>query len=113
MRTTTQIAAEIAKINAADRSYNNVINEGGEGYERDSVPQALRDEYSAAEQAEFAAAWTNDVTQQRRAAWNAAIAAIAAKYGERGMTAKRFADLQTSLGYKLADIRRATALHGI
>lgn len=112
MRTTTEIQAEITKIRDADNRYNQVVNEGGEGYARDSVPDALRAEYLAAEQAEFAATWTAETTAARRAAWNAGVAKLTAARGNN-VTGHHLRALATSLGYTLADIKRAKALHGI
>lgn len=112
MRTTREIQAEITKIRAADKRYNQVVNEGGEGYERDSVSDALRAEYLAAEQAEFAATWTAEITAARRAAWNAGVAKLTAEHGNSVM-GHHVRALADSLGYTLADIKRAKALHGL
>lgn len=107
MRTTKAIQAEIEAIRAKDRAYNKIQNEGGEGYERDSVPASLRQEWLDAEKAEFAAEWTLDVLTARRAAWNAAVARRQPK------TPAAVAQLQRDMGYTIADIKRAKALHGI
>ena len=108
MRSTTEISADIAKAKAADRAYNRVLNEGGEGYERDSA-EALQREYMAAEAAEFAAVWTLDVLNTRRAAWNAEMLALSAK--RVTMTPKLMDSIVARLGYGLSDIKRAKALH--
>lgn len=107
MRTTKIIQAEIEAIRAKDRAYNRIQNEGGEGYERDSVPEALKQEWLDAEKAEFAATWTLEVLMARRAAWNDAVARRAPK------TSAAVAQIQRDMGYTLADIKRAKALHGI
>lgn len=110
MRTTTEIAAQINKIRVADKAYNRFVNEGGEGYERNSVPQALIDEYKAADKAEFLAVWTAGITTERRAAWNGAINAHVAKHGSN-ISVDQVKAIEQSLGYKLDDIKRAKSLH--
>ena len=110
MRSTNAIAAEIKGLAAKDKSYNRVVNEGGEGYERDSTRE-LRLEWLEAEKAEFAAAWTLDVLTARRAAWNAEIAVLADR--KVVMTARVVLEVVARLGYNLDQIRRAKALHGI
>lgn len=107
MRSTTVIQAEIEAIRTKDRAYNRIQNEGGEGYERDSVPDALKQEWLDAEKAEFAAEWTLEILTARRAAWNAAVARRAPK------TPAAVAQLGADLGYRLQDIKRAKVLHGI
>jgi hypothetical protein len=110
MRTTTQIAADIKAAAARDSDYNRVMNEGGEGYERDTTA-ALRAEYMASEKAEFAAVWTLDTTQARRAAWKTEMQALAA--AKQPATAKTIGPIVKRLGYSLGDIQRAKALHNI
>lgn len=107
MRSTKAIQTEIDAIRAKDRAYNRLQNEGGEGYERDSVPASLRQEWLDAEKAEFAAAWTLDVLTARRAAWNEAVA----RRQPKTFAAAR--ELERDMGYTIADIKRAKALHGI
>ena len=111
MRTTTEIKADITKLAAADRAYNRVLNEGGEGYERNST-SALTDEYLTAEAREFAADWTPEVLAARRAEWNAEVAKISAKYG-RQIPQSAVLALPGKLGYQSADIARAKRLHGV
>lgn len=108
MRTFKQIQADIDAIRAKDRAYNRVVNEGGEGYNRDSVPAALYAERDAADAAAFAAEWTIDVFMARRAAWNAEVAKLGAS-----INARQFTGLQDRLGYKLADIRKAKTMLGV
>lgn len=109
MRSTTEIGADIAKAKSADRAYNRALNEGGEGYERDST-EALEREWLAAQAAEFAAVWTLDTLNARRAAWNAEMMALSAK--RVTMTPKLMDSIIARLGYSLSDIKRAKALHG-
>ena len=111
-RTAAAVSAEIARIQAADRAYNSVVNEGGEGYERNSVPAALFAELAAAQDAEFAATWTLPVLTERRAAWNAGMQQITAKHG-RMVPANALSALEQRLGYRFADIGRAKRLHGV
>ena len=112
MRTTTEIQGEIAAIQAKDKAYNRLVNEGGEGYERNSVPEALWSELLAAEAATFAAEWTAQVTAQRLSAWAAGVAALTAKHGKQ-IPHAAVRGLEISSGYTLADLRKAKALHGI
>ncbi|HEX5539882.1 MAG TPA: hypothetical protein VFX01_08865 [Methylophilaceae bacterium] len=112
MRKSQQIQAEINAIRAKDRAYNNLVNEGGEGYERDSVPSALYQELRAADESEFLALWTVELLAVRRAAWNAGVAALTKQHGSNIPTAA-VRDLENSLGYKLDDIKRAKRLHGV
>jgi hypothetical protein len=111
-RTSAQINAEIAALQAADRAYNRVVNEGGEGYERNSVPATLVAEFHAAKDAEFAAEWTLDVLTERRAAWNAGVNALMSKHG-RNVPVEAVSDLSLRLGYGVAEIGKAKRLHGI
>lgn len=111
-RTAAAIRAEIASIQAADRVYNHTVNEGGEGFERSSVSQALHDELYAADNAEFLAVWTADVLAARRAAWNAGLQQLVNKHG-RNIPQAAVSDLQRRLGYGVGEIARAKRLHGI
>ena len=110
MRTTTEILAAIKLAGAKDRAYNRVLNEGGEGYERDST-EALQAEYFEAEKAEFAAIWTNEVTVARRATWNAEMMALSAK--KIPMTGKLMTATIAKLGFSLLDLKRGMKLHNI
>ncbi len=110
MRTTAEISADIAKVKAADRAYNRVLNEGGEGYERDST-EVLEREWLAAQAAEFAAVWTLETLNARRSAWNAEMLELSAK--RVTMTPKLMDSIIARLGYSLTDIKRAKALHGV
>lgn len=111
-RTAAEVSAEIKRIQAADRAHNRTMNEGGQGYERSTVPESLFAELAAAENAEFMAVWTSEVLAERRAAWNAGVQQLTAKHG-RAIPAAAVAALESRLGYRVGDIARAKRLHGI
>ena len=96
-----------------DRCDCSIARESGT-YDADKVA-SLRDELAAIEQAEldaFASEWTADVTQARREAWNAEIRKLAAKHG-RTIPGMEINDLANRLGYRMEDIVKAKAIHGI
>lgn len=107
-----------AKINAAKnmRSIDDLHNEGGEGYSIvEATQETLADQYlprvTNLQNAIFAAEWTAEVTATRRAAWNAEMQALAA--AKQPANAKTIPPIVKRLGYGLADIQRAKALHNI
>lgn len=102
--TSSDLRTQINAMQAADRRYNNLVNEGGEGFERNSVPESMQVAYTAALQAEFAAEWTLDVLNARRAEWNAAC--TSGKYDN-------LPQIERATGLKLADIARAKTLHNV
>lgn len=89
-----------------------VVNEGGEGYSQAEVQQE-RDGMASlkAEAAAFAAEWTVEVLTARRAAWNAEMQALIA--AKKPATANTIVPIVKRLGYGVAQIQRAKALHGI
>lgn len=105
-RTVQQIEAEISAIQASDRAYNRVVNEGGEGFARNTMRAELWAELADAKKAAFAAEWTFAVWTERRAAWNAEVA----KFGARVSDAQ-IAALIKRMGYSHHDLRNAKALH--
>lgn len=110
MRTTTQIVDEIKALQAKDRAYNSLVNEGGEGYEReDSRIAALQDEFLAAAKAEKAAQWTVEIFVARRAAWNAEVAKVAAANGG-AVPNSEFKSMVARLGYSHTDLAYAKDL---
>lgn len=113
MRTITQITAELNALIAADKAYNRVANEGGEGFERsNSGKDALHAELTAAKDAAFASEWTAEVTATRRAAWNAGIECLVVKHG-RAIPQASVSALRKSLGFGVAEISKAKKLHGL
>ena len=88
------------------------VNEGGEGYSQAAVQQE-RDGIAAlkAEAAAFAADWTVEVLAARRAAWNAEMQALIA--AKKPATANTIVPIANRLGYGVAQIQRAKALHNI
>jgi hypothetical protein len=61
----------------------------------------------AAQQAEFAAAWPVTLTTERRATWNAWVRASG------GITPVERAAHERKIGWTMADLRRAIALHSL
>jgi hypothetical protein len=92
------------------RQIDRTMNENGEGYSlaADQADQRAQASLLAMKDA-FAAEWTAEVTAARRAAWNAEMAKLAA--AKIAMTSKAQLAIQARLGYTLADIKRAIALH--
>ncbi len=103
MRSSTVIISEIKKIQATDKKYNHVANEGGEGYQRQSVPQALFDELAAAQDAEFAQKWTPDFTSKNRLAWNETAKSL-------GDKATQFL-LEEKFGFSFYDLKKAIKIN--
>lgn len=108
MRTSKEIRAEINAIKAEDKKYNSLVNEGGYGYQRDSVPSKLWEELYAAEAAEFAAEWTPEVTAERRAEWN-----VSVKRDAKGGTIRsaQVRAIEAKVGFTMADLKKAVALN--
>jgi hypothetical protein len=75
---------------------------------------ALRAELAAlvaAEDAEFAAEWTPEVTADRRAGWNARV--MAGEFGTRTIDYRAAAAAERAQGWTNADLRRAIALNSL
>ncbi len=100
-----------------------VVNEGGEGYSqaavnadnarrvREAASEAAFYAEQASEPARFAAEWTLAVFTARRAAWNAEMQALIA--AKKPATANTIVPIVKRLGYGVAQLQRAKALHGI
>jgi hypothetical protein len=84
------------------------------GTYNDARVNALRAELADTDKSEadaFAAEWTLEVTQARRAAWNAEVdASIAKGIKPDGRLAYK---IEQRLGYTLDDLKRAKALHNM
>ena len=107
MRSIEQIQADIKTLDAAraaershNRRINNIQNEGGEGFDCD---EAASQRYSAAswelQKELFAATWTPEVYESRKAAWNAGLSGCKSQHDVNA--------LQDRLGFTVSDIRRA------
>lgn len=125
-RTVEQIKAELA---AAELAYNTAMdavrhlkaidrvqNEGGEGYsQHEAACERLHDQHfpgiKVLRRELFAAEWTLEVLEQRRATWNDAVKPWVE--ARKNPSTKELLALQTRLGYTLADLRAAKDLHGI
>jgi hypothetical protein len=101
----------VRQLKAIDR----VQNEGGEGYsQHESACERLHDQHfggiKALRRELFAAEWTAEILEQRRAEWNDAVKPwIVAR---KNPSTKELLALQDRLGYSLADIKLAKDLHG-
>lgn len=111
MKTSAEILAEIKRINANDKAYNRLMNEGGEGYERETSVAALYEEYKVAEEAEFRAKWTAEYVSVAKAAWNKAVAECSKNKAIKSQ-GQLIAAVEKMSGYKMADIKRAKEIHG-
>jgi len=111
MRAIAEIKAEIKTLVEYDARINYLQNEGCEGYnQRHPKLRGLYNELEAAMDAAFAADWTVETTQARRAAWNAEIAKVA-KNGK--IDAADVTKIVDRLGYRMEDIVKAKKLHGM
>lgn len=121
-RTVEQIKADMAKLDAENEGWQKQIkqakkvdrvqNEGGGGYSHgDSLADMHGREYirrrGELDKELFAAEWTREVTEQRRAAWNAEVSKL------RNPTVSAVGAIQRKLGYGPDAIKRAKALHGM
>ena len=121
-RTADQIKADIAKLDAENEEWQKQIkqakkvdrvqNEGGGGYSHgDTLADKHGREYirrrGELDNELFAAEWTREVTEQRRAAWNAEVSKL------KNHTVSAVGAIQRKLGYGPDAIKRAKALHGI
>lgn len=68
----------------------------------------------AEETAEFAAEWTLDVTQTRRADWNAFIRTLIGKDGRIASSqAGKMATRERAQGWSMSDLKKAVTLHNL
>lgn len=126
MSNITELKAQLAaieaewhsKINAAKnmRSLDALVNEGAEGYSiveetQETLAEQCLPKVNAIKDAVFAAEWTIEATNARRAAWNAEMQALVA--AKLPANAKTIPPIVKRLGYGPADIQRAKTLHGI
>ena len=101
-----------------EAKFDAVHNEGGEGYNpiRANASEAIAKfeaEYAAGadeRSALFAAEWTLEITQGRRAAWNAFARANMTKQGLRVDIAN---SQQKAQGWRIDDLRAAIKLHNL
>ena len=84
------------------RKYNNLMNEGCDGY----VPSDPREAKLDAELRAMRAAWTKEVTMERRAAWNAEVM----KYKAAGKKINLL-ELEKKMGFKFSDMKHYITKH--
>lgn len=108
----------VDELRAAERRYNRSHNEGGEGY--NPYTDALDARYEALHEATevtFEAIWTADVTAARRIEWNYfAVKLDTAKVFHKGDPKAVWAQIsakEIELGWTVADLKRAVALHNM
>jgi hypothetical protein len=76
-----------------------------------AAKSARMDAAKADAEARFAAIWTRQETIERRAKWNAGVAAMAAKGGK--VSPRQLADHQAAMGFRMEDLKRAVELHDL
>jgi len=100
------LAQEKAQLKAMDR----VQNEGEEGY---NAYETKGEEIALKEQALydelFAIEWTAKVTETRRAAWNSEMQKLIA--AKKQISAQVLAEITARVGFTMADLKKAKALH--
>ena len=107
----------VDELRAAERRYNRSHNEGrgasvGEGY--NPYTDALDARYEAlheATEATFETIWTADVTAARRIEWNTF--AVKLDKGDPKAAWAQISAKETELGWTVADLKRAVALHNM
>lgn len=109
MKKSQIIKSKLDALIKLDRLYNNAINEGGEGYERDSTA-ALYVELKIALAAEFAEEWTHTILATRGSKWNDGVADMVTRLGADGIHWKDVRELSDLLGFSLDDIKQAKKL---
>jgi hypothetical protein len=92
------------------QAHDRVVNEGGGGYSRaEAMSEAAYNKHlpiiKAAKDALFAATWTREVFEERRATWNAEVV--------KTKSIKELLALQNRLGYTQADLKKAKDLLGL
>lgn len=100
MKNSEQIMNKIKEISIKDHQYNRLINENGEGYEVDNVPDSLREEYYNALKQEFSEEWILEVFTKRRKIWNDA----------KIQTIKDMIDFKKQYGWELTELKKAKSL---
>lgn len=119
-RTADQIRRELVDARRAARAHDIRLNEGGEGYnphaqriaqleaELGPVAEAELQAQHAARMAAEDAEWTAEVTQQRRADWNAWVRSQGKSIHPATMAAHCKA-----IGYDMSTLRRHIQRHGL
>ena len=111
MKSAAAILVEIKALQARDRAYNRLQNEGGEGYERETNTDALYEQYKSAEDAEFRAKWTKEYAATAKVAWNKAVAECSKNKAIKSQ-GQLIAAVEKMSGYKMDDMKRAKEIHG-
>ena len=109
VRTSTEVIAEIKRLQASDKSYNRLVNEGGEGYERDSITAELSQELTEALDREWNEKWTASYWAEAKAKWNDVAKRLQPKYKVYGLLAQA---IEKETGLSLNDMQRAKQIYG-
>ena len=117
MRTINAITADL-KTATKNQAFHRGINDGGEGFNpQDQIVRKLRgelaDAQAAAEQAAKDAAWTLEITESRRAAWNTEVKALSAKKKGGKLGLADMLPIQKKLGFTMGDLKDAITRHGL
>lgn len=110
MRSSTEIKKEIEASIKKDKSYNNFMNEGGEGYEVESPREHLYRELHASLEAEFKAEWTLEIFNKRKIIWNTEIFKM---HPEGKINGAQLTQLEKLTGLKARDMHKAKAMLGL
>lgn len=105
MRTSKDIQNEIEEIRKKDKAINYLQNEGGEGYEQDSVPESLLTEFYTAKEKEFWNEWTVETFNKRRKQWNEYVLSFDGQEGK--VSLKQIVDFKNKNGWNLYDLKKA------
>lgn len=108
MSTIESIRAELEQAKADARkaaAYDRMVNEGGEGFE--TAEKHVDRVFEIAKRL-FAAEWTREVFDARRAVWNARVTALGAQ-----VTIQQVQALEAELGFTQSELKSAKALHGV
>ena len=109
VRSSTEVIAEIKRLQASDKSYNRLVNEGGEGYERDGITLELHNELTEALAREWTAKWTAGYWAEAKAKWNDVAKRLQPKYKVYGLLAQA---IEKETGLSLNDMQRAKQIYG-
>lgn len=111
----SEVKEYIKELDKGRRTYNNIMNEGGEGFnpfDNEPAYERAHDRIKQIQSEEFAKEWTKEKTNERRSMWNSEGAKLPRT--PNGMV--KISDinaLEKRLGFTVEDIKKAKLLHGI
>lgn len=111
----SELKAYSDELRKASKRYNNLMNEGGEGYNpfySNPIFERISERRRQLERENFANEWTREVTEARRAKWNSEIAKLP-REPDGKIRYSDVAELEERLGFKARDIVRAKEINSI